>query len=92
MKQHELISEENGARIDSYVASKLNELSRSRISALLEEGLIIVNDKKVTKSYRLKIHDHITVKIPPPEDSAPAATEMQLDILYTMDMVCRKLV
>ncbi len=82
MKRFEFKVEETGGRVDAYVSEKIEELSRSRIGNLINDGLVIVNDESVSKSYKLKSGDCITVLIPPPEDSTPAATEMPLNIVY----------
>ncbi len=82
MKRFELIVESDGMRIDSFVASQIEELSRSRIGNLIDEGLVTIEGKKISKSYKLKKNDRITIEIPPPEEGLPAPVEMALNILY----------
>ena len=45
----ELKVEDNGVRIDKYIASN-TELSRSKIQKMIEDGKILVNNKQVKTS------------------------------------------
>lgn len=82
MERIDLVVEADGQRLDAFLASRLEELSRSRIENLIKQEQILVNDKAASKSYRTKMGDSISVLIPPPEDSTPEACEMELDIVY----------
>ncbi|NLM96039.1 MAG: RluA family pseudouridine synthase [Halanaerobiaceae bacterium] len=83
MKQTLLINEEEkGKRLDRYLAEKLEELSRSYIQKLIDEGLITVNGKAGKPGYRLRAGDSINVEVPEPKDTAIRPVEMELDILY----------
>lgn len=82
MERFELIAKSEGQRLDAFLAGNLQELSRSRIEGLIKTGQVLVNDKTVSKSYRTRINDRITVLIPPPEDSVPVPCDMDLDIVY----------
>ncbi len=85
MERLELLSNADGERLDSFLASQLEQLSRSRIESLIKDGLVLVNEKKVSKSYRIHRGDRVNVMIPPPEDSAPEPCTMDLDIVYEDD-------
>ncbi len=74
-------------RADVFLAEEAEDLSRSRIQRLIETGDITVNDKKISKNYKLKEWDRITVTI---KESKPAdilAENIELDILYEDDDV-----
>lgn len=45
--------ENNGARIDRFLADAAPELSRSRIQKLIKDAHITVNEKPVKSNYRL---------------------------------------
>lgn len=52
-------------RIDIYLKEKLPSFSRVQISRFIQEGKVNVNGKKAKASYRIKVHDLISVEIPP---------------------------
>jgi 23S rRNA pseudouridine1911/1915/1917 synthase len=61
-----LVSHEDvDQRIDTYLASSVREITRSRIQGLVKEGLVSVNRKPVKASYRLRPGDQIELQIPP---------------------------
>lgn len=82
MERYELIAPIHGQRLDTYIASQIKELSRSRIESLIKDGMVLVNGRKVAKSYRTCLGDHVTLELPPLEDSVPVPCEMDLDIVY----------
>lgn len=69
-------------RIDNYLADKIEQLSRSKISKLIKNQNILVNDKKVKPSYNPESKDIITVNIPPEKSEEIIPQEMDLDIIY----------
>ena len=75
-------SQDKGKRLDLFLAGKGLNLSRSRIQKLIEEGKIIVNDKKVKSHYKIKSDEKILVEIPPPEKLSLEPQDIPLDILY----------
>jgi 23S rRNA pseudouridine1911/1915/1917 synthase len=52
-----------GARIDSFLTSHINQLSRVRIQRAIEDGDILVNDRTVKPSYRLRAGDLIEIEL-----------------------------
>lgn len=82
MSRHELLADASGSRLDAFVASRMEEISRSRIESLIKSDSIIVNGKPVSKSYRIQEGDHIVIELPTPVDAIPQAKEMDLEIVY----------
>ena len=76
-----LFNENYLTRVDLYLSNKL-ELSRSRISTLINSGNILVNNKKVKASKILKFNDEIIVNIPPVRAIKITPIKGELDILY----------
>ena len=75
-------SENQGERIDKFLSSKLNDISRSYIHKLIEDGNITVNQNSVNKKYKLSENDTINVKIPEPQELEVIAENIPLDIVY----------
>jgi len=67
-------------RIDSFLASRVKDLTRSRVQDLIKEGFVKVNDLSPKSSYRLKRGDHVSIFIPPviPLQLEPEAVEFAL--------------
>ena len=74
-------SEENN-RLDSYIASKDLELSRSMIKKLLEDGKITVNGEITKASYKVQLNDKIEIDIEKPKEVKLEAQEIPLDVIY----------
>lgn len=74
-------------RIDKYLMYKLHKASRSKIQAALEAGSILVNEKPVKASYKVKPEDSISVVLAmPPKDSEEIKPEnIPLEIVYEDD-------
>lgn len=78
----EIIIEENtNDRIDSYLAETLS-ISRSKITKMLKNETILVNNKVVKTSYTLKINDIITIDEYIEDEMSAEAEQMDLDIVY----------
>ena len=56
----------DGDRLDAYVADHL-DLSRTRVQALIEDGMILLDGVLAKKSERLEAGQQIEVRVPPPE-------------------------
>lgn len=74
--------DEIGKRIDVYIAEYKEELSRSRVQKLIENGLVTVNGKVVKSNYKLRKGDILEVEIPDPEPLEIEAEDIPLDIIY----------
>lgn len=72
-------------RIDKYLSDILEGTSRSYIQKLTEDGLIMVNGKKVKSNFRLKAGDEVTVEIPEAEPLDVAGEDIPLSVLYEDD-------
>ena len=74
--------ENNGARIDRFLADAAPELSRSRIQKLIKDAHITVNEKPVKSNYRLLTDDVISLSIPELKEPDILPEALPLDILY----------
>jgi 23S rRNA pseudouridine1911/1915/1917 synthase len=80
----ELVVEEGGQRLDSYLASRL-DLSRTRAEQLIEAGHVELNGTLPRKKDRPAAGDRIRVRLPDPEPSPLKAEALPLDIVYQDD-------
>ncbi|MBP5331066.1 MAG: RluA family pseudouridine synthase, partial [Lachnospiraceae bacterium] len=82
-----IIADENGEgiRIDKFIAVQNEELSRSYIKKLIEEGLVTVNDHTVKPSFQISENDSIRLTVP--EQTIPdiVPEDITLDIIYEDD-------
>lgn len=77
-----ITEEEEGERLDKYIASAAEELSRSYIQRLIRDGAVFVNHKPVKTSYIISAGDVISLKAPEPEPLEAEPEAIPLDILY----------
>ena len=74
-------SEHAGERLDSFLAAGL-DVSRSAAARLCEEGHVTAGGKTLAKNCRLSGGEVLTVEIPEPEETAVAAQDIPLDVVY----------
>jgi len=76
-------SEDVGTRLDKFLSDiDTLELTRSAIQNLIDKGQVSVNDKVVSKNYKLRLNDIITLNIPDPEVLDVVAEDIPLNIVY----------
>ena len=81
-----IVSEEYvGNRIDKYLSIVLTNFSRTRISSLIEEGNVFVNDKESKGSYKVKLNDEVSINIPEVKELEINKEDIPLDIVYEDD-------
>ncbi|GFI61488.1 ribosomal large subunit pseudouridine synthase D [Clostridiales bacterium] len=76
-----------GKRIDVFASENYEELSRSGLKKLIENGKIFVNDKAVKANYKLRNGDLATLIIPENQPLEIIPQNIPLDILYEDDDV-----
>lgn len=70
-------------RLDKYLVKQLPEFSRSRLQALIKEGLVTVDGIAAHKSGQLIDGGaQVTLKIPPPEPAKLEAEQIPLEIIF----------
>ena len=73
----------HGYRIDKFLQSQINELSRTRLQALIRNGQVKLNDIIINNtSKKIKEEDQIKVNFPPPKETLIKPNKIPLDILY----------
>ena len=72
----------DGQRIDKAVCELCNELTRSAVQKLIEQGSVSINSSVVTKNKKVKSGDKISVIIPEARELEIEAENIPLDIRY----------
>ena len=76
-------SEENkNQRLDAFLASSLDGLTRSQAARLIESGEVAVNGRAVSKSYKLAGDEDVAVTLPEPEPVEAVPQGIPLDVVY----------
>ncbi|HUV01321.1 MAG TPA: RluA family pseudouridine synthase [Bacteroidales bacterium] len=75
-------------RIDKYLFSRLENISRTRIQNAANAGNILVNNKPVKPNYKVKPDDIVQIVLPnPPREVELIAEEIPINIVYEDDDV-----
>ena len=83
MEEIKLIYTENDfLRIDKFLSSQLQDFTRTQLQMMIDEKLVLVNNKEVKSNYKLKINDEITVFIKEPELTDIEPQDIPLDVVY----------
>ena len=72
------------SRIDSYLSGEL-DISRSKVQKLIKEDKVLVNDKKVSSSYLVKLGDVISVLDDLDYSMSVEAEDIFIDVVYEDD-------
>ncbi len=78
----ELRVEQGGLRVDRYIADQADDLSRSFVQKLLDEGRVTIGGQVPKASYRVEAGDVIVVRVPPPQPLRISAEDIPLSIIY----------
>jgi 23S rRNA pseudouridine1911/1915/1917 synthase len=82
MRTLELTADRSGERLDTFVARRCPELSRSHARRLIDEGLVTVDGRQGKPSERVTAGLNVSVTIPPPEAIELAPEDIPLTIIY----------
>ena len=74
--------EEQGIRIDKYLASRLPDYSRSFLQKLVGEGQVLAEGKPVKSNYKISAGEQISLSVPDAVEPEIVPEPIPLDILY----------
>ena len=74
--------ESKNQRLDAFLASSLDGLTRSQATRLIESGEVAVDGKSVSKSYKLVGGEDVAVTLPEPEPVEAVPQDIPLDVVY----------
>lgn len=81
----EVSFEDANKRIDAFVSSKVEDVSRTQVQRLIEEGKILVKGKKIKSNYKVKEGDSISIEIPDPVKIDILPEDIDIEIIYEDD-------
>jgi 23S rRNA pseudouridine1911/1915/1917 synthase len=80
------VTEDNvDSRLDAYLAAQIPTWSRARLQRLVESEDVLVNEKTVKSSYRLRVGDVIEVELAAPESQGFSPEEIPIEVVYEDD-------
>mgnify|MGYP002440844900 CR=1 FL=1 len=82
MEKYKIGEENVNYRIDKIIPILNENITRVATQKLLEEGKILVNDKKVKVSYKVKLNDIVSVEIPEVKETELIPENIDIDVLY----------
>ncbi|MEG2787878.1 MAG: RluA family pseudouridine synthase [Romboutsia sp.] len=82
VKEFLVLEEEDGDRLDVYLAGQLGDMSRSYIQKIIKESKVSVNNKIEKAKYLVKEEDKIIVEIPIPKLLEVTPQDIPIDIVY----------
>ncbi len=74
--------EDVSKRLDIYLSEKMEDVTRSYIKTLIEDGNVLINNKKEKAGYKLKLNDNIDVTLVERQSENILPEDIPLDIIY----------
>jgi 23S rRNA pseudouridine1911/1915/1917 synthase len=74
--------DDEGARLDQFVASRLDGVSRSQVQRLIRDNRVTVSSGEVKASLAVTNNLIVEVDVPPPLPATPQAEDLPLSILH----------
>ena len=71
-----------GKRIDAWLAANLEDMTRSAVQRLLEEGQVVCDGKQLAKNYKLNGSETLEVSLPDPEPVDVVPQDIPLDVVF----------
>jgi len=73
----------HGYRLDKFLQTQINKLSRTRLQALIRDGQVKLNNTTINNpSKKIKERDQIKIDFPSPKETLIKPNKIPLDILY----------
>ena len=81
-EEFEFQIEQKSGRVDKYLTTELDTMSRSKVQNLIADGYVFVNGETIKANYKLETGDKVEVFVPEPEAVDVEAEDISLDIIY----------
>ena len=79
------VEDNSGARLDAWLASKLPDLSRSRIQTLIREQYILVDGEPAKPRDAVKSGSTVSIALPEAVPAEAAPQDIPIDVMYEDD-------
>jgi 23S rRNA pseudouridine1911/1915/1917 synthase len=76
-----------GARLDAYLAARIDDWSRARIHRLIEDGDVLINGRTAKPSYKLRDNDEIEAELTPSAQSQFTPEDIPIEVVYEDDEI-----
>ena len=77
-----LVAEDDGERLDAFLATHLDDLSRSRAAQLIADGHVTINERTPKKSEKVAAGDVVLVKMPALAPASVRPEDIPLNIVF----------
>ena len=75
--------EQNGKRVDQFIAEQLPSFSRTKIGKLVKEGALLINNKPINENAKkIVTGDQIQLEVPEPIVTDTVAQDIKLNIIF----------
>jgi 23S rRNA pseudouridine1911/1915/1917 synthase len=83
-ERHALVAspEDAGRRVDAWLAARVPGLSRARLQALIEDGLVLVDGAATRASVRVRAGQSAVVQVPPAAPAGPRPEDIPLTVVH----------
>jgi 23S rRNA pseudouridine1911/1915/1917 synthase len=78
----EAAAEDAGARLDAFLAARVEGVSRSTLKRAIDDGDVLVGGRAAKPSLKLKGGERVEVELPAPPPSEVEPEEIPLDVLH----------
>ena len=82
MDKRLFVAEDNYKRLDVFLSEQTEELTRSRLKKLIDDGQALLNGKKAKAGAEIKVGDQVTLEIPEAVEYEVKAENIPIEILY----------
>ena len=77
-----LIAQESGVRVDSFIAERFPEITRSAAVRLIEQGHVTLNGNPIRKNHRVTEGESFSVTFPPIMETELVAEDIPLEVAF----------
>ena len=78
----DVAAEDAGARLDAFLAARVEGVSRSTLKRAIDDGDVLVGGRVAKPSHKLKAGERVEVELPAPPPSEIEPEEIALDIIH----------